>query len=245
MITLAPFYKNINLKSEGIEVQEMSSIFDYRKNIDRLYHSLQKHSPRNAFTVCTDIKTDLGRYNVFRSNIDDLNLMECFCISNLEYVKNTPGKLILCGSDHLVYGNINNLFDSEFDVAVAVVGNPIRINNTIVLVGENNRNNVINFFERRLDVYKNLTNQEKLWFGDQLSYQRILEQENILDQSAEKLPLGDYTIDHIKLKIFKYGSHYVNSVKKGFPTFENPIILDFKGPKRKKRIDEIYTEIMK
>lgn len=245
MITLAPFYKDINLKSEGIEVQEMSSIFDYRKNIDRLYLSLQKHSPGNAFTVCTDLKTDLGKYNVFRSNIDNLNLMECFCISNLDFVKNTLGKLILCGSDHLVYGDINKLFDSEFDVAVAVVGNPIRINNTIVLVGEHNRKNVIKFFERRLDVYQKLTEQERLWFGDQLSYQRILEQENILDQSSANLPLGDYVIDNVKIKVFKYGSHYVNSVKKGFPTFENPIILDFKGPKRKKRINEIYSEVMK
>lgn len=245
MITLAPFYKNINLKSEGIEVNEMSAVFDYRKNIDRLYQSLQKHSPGNAFTVCTDTKTELGRYNVFRSQIDDLNLMECFCISNLEYVKQTSGKLILCGSDHLVHGNINDLFDSEFDVAVAVVGNPIRINNTIVLVGENNRQNVIKFFERRLQTYNNLTKEEKLWFGDQLSYQKILEEENILNTFLDKLPLGDYIVDNIKLKVFKYGSHYVNSLKKRFPSYGSPIILDFKGPKRKKRIEEIYTEIMK
>lgn len=244
MITLAPFYKEVDIKTEGVEVNEMSSIFDYKANLYRMHSTFKKHNPSHNFVVTTDNKTKLKGLNVFRTNMEGQNIMESFCSSNLEFIKHSDGDVVLCGSDHLINGNIEKLFVEDFDIALAVVGNPIRVNNTIVLVKNKNKNLVIDFFKRRYDVYKVLTAEEKLWFGDQLSLQRILEQEKILDTKAQNLPLGHFNIQGLKIFIFRYGSEYVNSIKKSIPKIGNPIIVDFKGPKRKKRVEEIYKELM-
>ena len=246
MIILAPFYKDTNLRLEGSEVNEMSQIFDYKQNLIRMYETFKNFNPSYKFEITSDNHTRLKNFDVFRSNLDNLNLMESFCVSNLEYVKSRNEKLVLCGADHLINGHIDSLFDSEFDIGMAIVGNPLRVNNTLVLVNNTNRNKIIEFFERRYDCYKNLSTDEKLWFGDQLSYQRILESEAILDHSAKKLPLGLFDIAGLSIKLFQYGSTYVSPIKKQIPEIGvTPIVIDFKGPKRKTRVETIYKEIMK
>lgn len=246
MIILAPFYKDINLKSEGTEVNEMSKIFDYKQNLVRMYDTFFKYNPNYKFEVTSDQTTRLKNFNVFRSNLDTLNIMESFCVSNLDYVKSRSEKLILCGADHLINSSVNVLFEDEFDIGIAIVGNPLRVNNTLVLVNNKNKNKVVDFFERRYDCYKKLSQEEKLWFGDQLSYQKILEEEGIIDHAAKKLPIGIYNACGLSIKIFQYGSKYVSPIKKRIPEIGvSPIVIDFKGPKRKTRAEEIYKEIMK
>jgi hypothetical protein len=246
MIILAPFYKDTDLKFEGHEVNEMSQIFDYKKNLIRMYDTFFKFNTSYNFEITSDQHTRLKNFNVFRSNLDNLNIMESFCVSNLEYVKSKNDKLILCGADHLVNSSVNGLFNSEFDIGIAIVGNPLRVNNTIVLVNNTNKKNVVEFFERRYDCYKRLSENDKLWFGDQLSYQKILEEEQILNFSAKNLPIGTFHLKNLTIKLFQYGSNFVSPIKKQIPEIGvNPIIIDFKGPKRKKRAESIYKEIMK
>jgi len=245
MIILAPFYKDIENDKEGSEVLEMSKVFDYKQNLFNMYNTFLKQNSKHKFEICTDNKTSLKHKNIFRSNIDSKNLMESFCISNLDFVKSRNEKLILCGSDHLINGNLNSLFEDDFDIGLAVATKPLRINNTIVLVNDTNRKKVISFFEQRLSAYYNLSAEEKLWFGDQLSYQKILESYNIFDPSGDNPPLGIYNIEGLKIKLFAYGSSYVAALKKSlYPVPNNPVIIDFKGPKRKKRAPEIYRYLM-
>lgn len=246
MIILAPFYKDIDLKFEGHEVNEMSQIFDYKKNLIRMYDTFYKFNKSYTFEITSDQHTRLKNFNVFRSNLDNLNIMESFCVSNLEYVKSKNDKLILCGADHLINSSVNGLFNSEFDIGIAIVGNPLRVNNTIVLVNNTNKKNIIEFFERRYDCYKKLPDNDKLWFGDQLSYQKILEEDQIFDFSAKNLPVGTFCLKNLTIKLFQYGSNFVSPIKKQIPEIGvNPIIVDFKGPKRKKRAESIYKEIMR
>lgn len=244
MTILAPFYKDIDPQQEGIEIKEMSAIFDYKKNLDRMYHTFCKFNPSGQFIVCSDNKTKLKNHQVFRSNISDKNIMEGFCISNLEFIEKNEGDIVLCGADHLINGNLTNLFEDDFDIGLAVVGNPLRVNNTVVLVKNDKSFKIINFFKERLDWYYRLSSDERLWFGDQLSYQKILEKENIINASSKNLPIGSFTINDLKIKIFQYGSSLVAPIKKSLPIQGTPLIIDFKGPKRKKRIDEIYRHII-
>lgn len=247
MITLAPFYKDISFQTEGTEVTEMSKIFDYKKNLYRLYSSCKKYNLEFQFEICTDTYTEVKDLSLYRTNLDNMNLMESFCVSNLEYLKIKEGKIVLCGADHLIYGKLDDLFDEDFDIGIAVVENPIRVNNTMVLVNlEKNKDKIIKFFERRYNVYKNLSPAEKKWFGDQLSFQRILEEENIFNANLDSLPLGIFSIDQLTIKLFRYGSKYVGPIKKNLSSIPGtPVMIDFKGLKRKKRIEEIYDRIMK
>jgi hypothetical protein len=244
MIILAPFYKDINPSKEGTEVKEMATIFDYKKNLDRLYHTFNKFNLTGKMIVCTDNKTKLKNHQVFRSNISDKNIMEGFCISNLELLKKINGNIILCGADHLINGNLETMFEDDFHIGLAIVGNPLRINNTIVLVKNNQSSKIIDFFQRRLDCYYQLSLEEKTWFGDQMSYQKILEKEGIINSTDKNLPIGIFNIDGLKIKIFQYGKEFVAPIKKSLPANGIPLVVDFKGPKRKKRIEEIYRYII-
>ena len=42
------------------------------------------------------------------------------------------GKIILCGADHLISGNLDNFFKEEFDIGILWNGG--EVNNTVVLV---------------------------------------------------------------------------------------------------------------
>jgi hypothetical protein len=245
MIILAPFYKDITASQESIEVQEMSKVFDYRHNLTRFKNTFMIENSHHKFEICTDSKTKLKFDHVFRTDLTDLNLMESFCVSNLEFVKHREEKLVLCGADHLVNGKLETLFEDDFDIGLAVAGKPTRINNTIVLVNNRNRSGVIKFFENRLNVFYNLTKDEKIWYGDQLSYQRILENAGIFNPDKGS-PSGLFNVGELKIKLFPYGGNYVKGFKKSLmPVNQNPIIVDFKGPSRKKRVEEIYNSILK
>lgn len=246
MIILAPFYKDTDFLNEGSEVQKMSQIFDYKKNLTRLQETCYRLNPLARLEICTDLHTTLSSdFNVHRTDLKNYNLMESFCVSNLDFVKSKNHKMILCGADHLVNGSLSELFEENFDIAIPVVDNPIRVNNTLILVNpEKNKKKIVEFFERRYETYKKLSQDQKLWSGDQLSYQKILEEEKILDINANFLPLGDFVVNGLKIKLFRYGSHFVGPIKKGMPPKGSPVIIDFKGPKRKKRIVEIYQNLM-
>lgn len=245
MIILAPFYKDIVASHESVEVQEMSKVFDYKHNLTRLYNTFMMENSQHKFEICSDNQTILNFENVFRSDISNLNLMESFCVSNLEFVKSREEQLILCGADHLINGTLDTLFEDNFDIGLAVARKPTRINNTIVLVNNVNRDRVVSFFEERLNTFYGLTQDEKVWYGDQLSYQRILEKAGMFDPNGDP-PEGIFEVNGLRIKLFPYGGNYVKGFKKSLlPEPRNPIIVDFKGPSRKKRIDEIYNAIMK
>lgn len=245
MIILAPFFKDLQPSKEGTELLEMSKVFDYKLNLSRLEHTFMMENSHHKFEVCSDEQTKLSTKNVFRSKLTDKNIMESFCISNLEYVKLRNDKIILCGADHLINGKLDKLFDDDFDIGLAIAKKPLRVNNTIVLVNNKNKELVVKFFERRLAEYYALPEAEKLWYGDQLSYQRIIEKEGIFDSSLSNPPIGIFEACGLKIKLFPYGSEYVSPLKKNlFPEPSMPVIIDFKGPKRKLRTTEVYNNLI-
>ena len=87
-----------------------------------LEKTFKKFNPVGKFILATDmvtnIKLEFGK--VFRTELDACNLMESLVLSNLDIIKQLEGKIILCGADHLVTGNLNNFFKEDFDIGIDI-----------------------------------------------------------------------------------------------------------------------------
>jgi hypothetical protein len=167
MIILAAFYKTISESANPNLNQE----FDYKTALYSLEKTFKKFNPKGKFILATDMVTNikLETGESFRTDLDSCNIMESLVLSNLAIVKQLEGKIILCGADHLVTGNLNNFFKEDFDIGILWSGG--KVNNTVVLVNTELRNKekIISFFQERTDEFYQLGSSEKSWLGDQLS----------------------------------------------------------------------------
>jgi hypothetical protein len=245
MITLVPFYKDINLSNEGIELNQMNKIFDYKKALYLMKNTFEKFNKNYKFEIQTDNYTRLEFPNIFRSNLDNMNIMESVVVSNANYVQNNHGKMILVGADHLICSDVKNFFNDDFDIGIFVNG--CNVNNTVVLVDKNETNQkyVNEFFVERTNVYNNLDLDTKLWYGDQYSLSCMLNKHDIIKKYLDKKTKNIFQYNNLKVKLFDYG-YLVKGVKKGGDLKHNKtnILIDFKGVKRKEHFEKIYNKIM-
>jgi hypothetical protein len=167
MITLAAFYKDLKLHVESAAVNDAVKEFDYKRSLMCLKETFEKRNPQGKFLVTTDLETELpfDAANIFRSELKNKVLMESLVLSNTEVIRSTIGKIILCGSDHLINGDLNNFFAEDFDIGILFNGTSV--NNTVVLanIQKNNRSKIIDFFEQREKEYYQLSEGKKDWFG--------------------------------------------------------------------------------
>lgn len=236
------------MQQEGKEIHEMKQIFDYKTALQCMHDTFKKYNPKDMFEVATDTYTELSFKNVYRTNLEGMNIMKSLTVSNTDYVLNHEGLMILCGADHLICNNVANFFSGpDFDIGIFMNGE--EVNNTVVLVAKNNKNarNIDKFFKERLKVYNRLDDKIKTWYGDQQSYTVLLQKLGFLDKF-----LKDYTsryriydINGLKVKFFQYG-RFVKGLKKGGGLKENPtnILIDFKGPLRKQHFERLYYYVM-
>lgn len=246
MITLAAFYKDLKKDLESLVVNQSTNNFDYKKALYCLEETFIKRNSKGNFLICTDKDTNLkfDERKVFRSDLNNAGLMESLIKSNTNLVKLLMGKIILCGSDHLINGDLSKFFTKDFDIGILYRGD--LVNNTVVLVNiqDYNRLPIINFFEQREQAYYQLPQDQKNWFGDQISLQVIINNHNLFhDNFAKKAPEGIFQGKDLKFKIMQYGKNEVAGCSKKSPKYnKESIFIDFKG-RRKQFFDQIYQKL--
>ena len=242
MTILAAFYKTISDSPNPNLTQE----FDYENALSSLEKSFKKYNPKGKFILATDmvtnIKLDSGK--AFRTDLGSCNIMESLVLSNLDLIKQLEGKIILCGADHLITGNLNNFFKEDFDIGILWSGG--KVNNTVVLVNTElgNKEKIVSFFQERTNIFYELALLEKSWLGDQISIQSVLEKKY---QSPRLLP-GQSILHEsrgLKFKFFNYSEEFVFGVKKSSAGYsKTAIFLDFKGNSRKRWFADIAQEVL-
>ena len=242
MTILAAFYKTISDSPNPNLTQE----FDYENALSSLEKSFKKYNPKGKFILATDmvtnIKLDSGK--AFRTDLGSCNIMESLVLSNLDLIKQLEGKIILCGADHLITGNLNNFFKEDFDIGILWSGG--KVNNTVVLVNTElgNKEKIVSFFQERTNIFYELALLEKSWLGDQISIQSVLEKKY---QSPRLLP-GQSILHEsrgLKFKFFNYSEEFVFGVKKSTAGYsKTAIFLDFKGNSRKRWFSVIAQEVL-
>lgn len=243
MIILAAFYKDLKSNLESAAVNEAVQGFDYKTALMRLKETYKKRNPSEKFLVTTDQETNLpfDAKEIFRSNLENIGLIESLVKSNTDVIRSNVGKIILCGSDHLINGNLNKFFVEEFDIGILFNGTSV--NNTVVLVNirDENRSKIIDFFEQREAEYYSLPKRDKDWFGDQISYDILLRKHNLL--KSDSVEQGIHQGNGLKFKFMKYGEGEVYGCKKSAASYnKQALLIDFKG-NRKQWFDKIYKEL--
>lgn len=254
MITLAPYYRNI----EGIKLNKklkQRQGFDYKKCLDMMKLTFYKNNPNDYdFIVQTDELTQIN-HNVHRTVSSHLNLMESIMIGNMKYVHDSLGKHVLVGADHLICKDIGYFFDDRFDLGFFALPEfdsnfELNINNTVVLINktDNNCQSIDTFFTDRYNKFKDLQASNKAWYGDQKSISLLLEDEKIITnyyESKKKKTLFRYK--DLIVKIFPYGELYLKNVQnlKNFVIEDSDILIDFAGNNKVKQYFEVvFNKIM-
>ena len=243
MIILAAFYKDLKSEFESSVVNDTVQGFNYKTALMCLKETYERRNPQGKFLVTTDTLTNLpfSEDKIFRSNLENIGLMEALVKSNTEIIKSMVGKIILCGSDHLINGNLNDFFLEDFDIGILLNGTSI--NNTVVLanIHKGNRSKIINFFEQREKEYYNLSDKERNWGGDQSSYHIMLRKHGLL--TSNSVTQGIYHGTDLKFKFMKYGEGEVCGCKKSAASYnKQALLIDFKG-NRKQWFEKIYQEL--
>ncbi|KKN78261.1 hypothetical protein LCGC14_0351200 [marine sediment metagenome] len=237
MITLCPVYVEPSVENEGNEVVRNSRNFDYSKMLDCLSESLRWHSDYVEFLVLTDGNTNVYGHDSFRVSLDNMTVMESFVHLQTLAVKErlSEGKMILTGCDHIVCGDLSNLFNGiDFDVAIGVRKNQGKVNDSLVVVNDGRPDKANDFFKRRLDHYNEMRQDERVWWGSQDSYDKVIRSFKESDLWESKV----YDMDGIKVYIYEYGGGWINNFKykvNGSSEFMDefmnnlPLIFDLKG----------------
>jgi hypothetical protein len=242
MTILAAFYKNISDSPNPNLIQD----FDYGRALCSLEKTFKKFNPKGKFILATDTVTNstVEADKVFRTELNSCNLMESLVLSNLDLIKQLEGKIILCGADHLVTGNLDNFFKEDFDIGILWSGGSV--NNTVVLVNTElgNKEKVISFFQERTNAFYQLGLSAKLWGGDQTSIQSILGEKYQIPRLAPRESMLHESCG-LKFKFFNYSEEFVFGVKKSSAAYnKTAIFLDFKGNSRKQWFSVIAQEIL-
>ena len=242
MTILAAFYKTISDSPNPNLTQD----FDYVSALCSLEKTFKKFNPTGKFILTTDkitnIKLESGES--FRTDLDSCNIMESLVLSNLDFIKQSEGKIILCGADHLITGNLDNFFKEEFDIGILWSGG--KVNNTVVLVNTElgNKEKIVSFFQERTNIFYELALLEKSWLGDQISIQSVLEKNYQLPRLAPGESLLHKSCG-LKFKFFNYSEEFVFGVKKSSAGYsKTAIFLDFKGNSRKRWFADIAQEVL-
>ena len=242
MTILAAFYKTISDSPNP----NLTQNFDYVSALYSLEKTFKKFNPVGKFILATDMVTDIRveADEVFRTELNSCNLMESLVLSNLDLVKQLEGKIILCGADHLVTGNLDNFFKEDFDIGILWSGGSV--NNTVVLVNTElgNKEKIVSFFHERTDKFYELALLAKSWGGDQISIQSILGTK----YQIPNLPSGQSALHKscgLKFKFFNYSEEFVFGVKKSSAGYnKSAIFLDFKGNSRKLWFSIIAQDVL-
>lgn len=254
MITLVPFYKILNETKISKKLKKRinnNNQFNYLDALDKLRSTFLKTNPEGRFVVQTDTVTKLDFPDVFRSDLINCNLIEAIVISNLNFIKQNQGKIILVGTDHLISGSLDSIFQEDYDIATCVIGDQFDdthrtniINFMFVNSNKNNHNNIIKFFEDRKNVFNNFEERDRLWWGDQKSLSVMLETKNIISKYYESKGENNiFDYNGLKIKLFQYNDNFVGgSDSKGNIANEKSLIIDFAG--NKMNFNHVYGKIM-
>jgi len=252
MIMLVPFYKTLNetKMSKKLRKRINNNHFNYLDALDKLKSTFLKTNPKGRFVVQTDTVTKLDLSDVFRSDLTNHNLIDSIVVSNLNFIKQNQGKIILVGTDHLISGNLNNIFQEEYDIATCIIGDKFDdthrtniINFMFVNCNKNNHNKIIEFFEERRTVFNNFGERDKLWWGDQKSLSVMLENKSIIsDYYNLKGTKTIFDYNALKIKLFQYGRQEILSSVNLNNINEDNLIIDFAG--NKINFNSVYDKIM-
>jgi lipopolysaccharide biosynthesis glycosyltransferase len=239
MITFVTFHADI--LDENLEIDtplDNNNFYDYQQSINLMFKSVDKFHGDCQKVILTSLETNLSflpvDIKVKRYPINSREIMLSRLVSQLDFLKNHDfeSDVVLLDSDILINGNLESLFDHEFDLALTIRDNQeMPINGGIIYVCKKNPAVVINFFERLYLLYMEKYQEKSQWWGDQYALADIIGY-----KENRKFDAGIIDIDNIKVlllpcEIYNFSP---NNYESNLDVYElkDKKILHFKGQRK-------------
>ena len=246
IVNFIPFFKRKNFDDGVKEPDEVKHFNSFGPGYDHFLNCYRTsmgwhHTPEQAkFHIASDkitnVKPENGpSFNMIRvKGLEDKNIIESKTLAET-YVFNEAdidGSIVSSGCDHIVNGNFNKwIGNADFDIAIPL-RRKARGNNALIILKKRTKN-TIDFFNWRLEMFYKLHEDERAWYGDQRSYERIFYKCGVMTKGVKGSgKLGIHKIKGCKVLTIPYGGDVLGSNVDGQYFFPNALFYDYKGERK-------------
>ena len=240
-----PFFKRKNFKDgvkEPEEVAHFNKIGDYDNYLNCYREPMKWHHTQEQaeFHIASDMITEVEPQNAVPfdmirvKGLKRKNIIESKTLAETHIFNEADidGPIVSSGCDHVVNGNFNKWIDeNDFDIAIPL-RRKAKVNNALVILKNRNKN-TIDFFNHRLEMFYKLPEKDRVWYGDQKSYESIFFDNGVLTKGIKGSGiLGLHNIMGCKVLTIPYGGDVLGTNVDGQYFFPEALFYDYKGDRK-------------
>ena len=245
MTTFATFHVEKKIEDiKAINALNRSLRKQYHKLIELMFRSAKLFHPDCQQVVLSDTQSQFSyldsSINVFRSEIaPDEPMMYSRLASQINYVRaqGAYNNIVTLDSDILINGNIDGIFEEDFDIALTYrARKDMPINWGVMFISNRRPDRVIHFLEKILAVYKTTYFESDIFWCDQYALMDVIGMDTFFQRESDWIEVEGITIKLVPCEVYNYSP---NDEAKGLlRPFVKEKILHFKG--NRKRFIELY-----
>jgi hypothetical protein len=210
----------------------------YIRQIELLFRSVNVFHPHSKISLLTSASTDLTALKVHYSRLDceidpkALMMSRSLAQQNMVHKNDFSLPIILIDSDILLNGNLDYVFQQDFDVALTWRKSLKMPINGGVLILNNRRPNVVRkFFDDFVTIYRDNYIDSAGWYGDQFALRDLCGVTYREMRDRKIIEVGGCKV------LFLPGDHYNFSPEGRYAAvmsrFPDIVILHFKGNRKR------------
>jgi predicted nuclease with TOPRIM domain len=241
MISFVTFHVDINKNFiEDDTPLDSSNFYNYQLAIDLMFRSAAYFHPQCHKIILSDLNTNLSYLpsdlEVNRYDLDVNQIMYSRLLAQCKFLQNYDFQtdIILLDSDIIISSNLEDIFvDRDFDIGLTFRDDPeMPINGGVIYISKNNKESVLSFFQKLLEIYQEKHHSKAQWWGDQHALvDLVCDDRSISFDSSHYLNVNGVKIALFDCDIYNFSPDY-NSDLEVYEK-QNKKIIHFKGPRKK------------
>ncbi len=250
MITFATFHVNVKAtQSSGLTQLRKgldSNIFDYESMIKMFFTSAKHFHPECKQVIITDQQSTFTQLpediNFYRIELDTNQLMLSRLMAQIEFLKQCPldQDVVLIDSDILILGNLDPIFEQEFDIAFTCLdpenkkrlktSSEHAINGGVIFIHHTQRVRAIAFLEKVYICYQDKYMSYAAWLGDQCALLSTVGAQRFYSRTSARLYAENTQILLFDFDVYNFSpkKHISSFLSRG----NNALIIHFRGKRK-------------
>ncbi len=218
----------------------------YHVLIDLMFRSAKLFHPKCRRVVLSDEESDFdyldSSVQIFRNQFESgAPMMFNRLTSQISYVKQygASTNLVTLDSDILINGDVEALFDEDFDIGLTYRSrDDMPINWGVMFISCRNSEKVIGFLEKILEVYRAKYFTSEDFWCDQYALMDVVEKERFSSRGSDWLDIEGVKIKLLPCEIYNHSPE--NEAQEFIKPLVNEKIIHFKGA-RKRFVEDYWN----
>lgn len=240
MITFATFH--VENKQTDVKAEVQSKIVSkniYHLLLELLFRSASVFHPACSCTVLSNQTTAFDYLDptikIFRTEVDDrAPLMFSRLAAQIRYIKSisATSNLVFLDSDILINGNLNALFEQDFDIALTYRDNEeMPINWGAMFISTRNQPAAVQFLERVLENYRTKYFTNPIFWCDQYALMDTIQRDRFFDRDSNLLEIEGARILLVPCETYNFSPE--NKLSSVLFELKDKQIIHFKGARKR------------